>query len=704
MSAYSVLSKTLQKKIYDMKWEAFTPIQEKAIPAILQSSKHMILNASTASGKTEAAFLPVLTAIEKTAMNQLKVLYISPLKALINNQFERIDKLCEGLNIQIHRWHGDISAHRKKQFTEMPAGILQITPESLESLFVNRQQYLGDFFSELEFVIVDEIHSFIGTARGVQLRSLISRAEAFSNEKVRIIGLSATLGNFEPVKIWCDSKNQHDVELVQDDSKGRALLYHLMHFPGYQGFKPRKLFEDILELTTGQKALIFCNSRAVVEETVVALNELVGAENYFAHHSAIDKNEREHVEQLMMKTHEKSIVATSSLELGIDIGDVDLVIQIDSTHSVASLRQRLGRSGRRKGQEQVLQLYTTNEHSLLKTIATMELLLDGWVEPATLYPLPFDVIVQQTLSICAEHNGIPYKLLTTLLLMNKGFPTLEKSQLKMLLEHLTRINLIEVLPNDEIIVGLEGAKLLKGKEFYAVFASTSMYDVYDGNKKIGQLEKSDLLAIGDTIMLSGKLWAITEIDDNKDCLYVQTSQTGQPPKFEGGSTKTHERVAQKVYELLLSSQNFDYLDESAQNLLAELREPYQQTKITLSHRPLWKEGHTYIWELFTDTVTVNTVIAMLKYLGVSILGRDILGRITFVFDGSVRLLLTKLVEFDGDEEDLLDIIRERTELDSRYFEYVPPLLQDQMIMAHELDLPKALAFLHSHKYLILHST
>ena len=700
MSAYQYLSKTLQKKIYDMKWEAFTPIQEQAIPAILQSSNHVIIDAETASGKTEAAFLPVLTAIEKSGQHHLKALYISPLKALINNQFERIDKLCEGLHIDIHRWHGDISAHKKRKFTEAPAGILQITPESLESLFVNRQDFLGDFFSELEFVIVDEIHSFMGQARGVQLRSLLSRAEAFSHHKVRIIGLSATLGNFQPVIQWC----QGETELVQDTSKSRALLYYLMHFPGYQGYKPQKMFQDILELTTGRKALIFCNSRAVVEETVVALNELSESENYFAHHSAIDKNEREHVENLMMSTHDKSIVATSSLELGIDIGDVDLVIQIDSTHSVASLRQRLGRSGRRQGQEQVLQLYSTNEQSLLKTIATMELLLDGWVEPATTYPLPFDVAVQQILSICAEHNGISYQLLMTLLETNKGFPTLENPQFKMLLEHLVRIQLLQVLPNDEVIIGLEGAKLLKGKEFYAVFAATSMYDVYSGNKKIGQLEKSDLLAIGDTVMLSGKLWAITEIDDNKDCLYVQPSQTGQPPKFEGGSTKTHEQVAQKVYEILLSTTTYDYLDESAHNLLQELRHPYQETNLTLSHRPIWKEGRTYDWELFTDTVTVNTVIAMLKRLGAPILGRDLLGKITFIWEGSVRQLLNQLVNFNGEVEELLEIVRERSEVDSRYFEYVPMALQDEMIMAHELDLPKALAFLQGHKYLILHST
>ncbi|MCL1949878.1 MAG: DEAD/DEAH box helicase [Turicibacter sp.] len=701
MDAYQLLSKNLQKKIYDMKWEAFTQVQKEAIPAILTTDKHVILNAATASGKTEAAFLPVLTAIEKTGMESLKAIYVSPLKALINNQFERIDKLCEGLHIDIHRWHGDISAHQKKKFTKAPTGILQITPESLESLFVNRQEHLANFFSQLEFVIVDEIHSFIGTARGVQLRSLISRMEAFSNHKVRIIGLSATLGDFEPVKAWC---GPGDAVLTEDGPSGRTLLYHLMHFPGYQGVKPRRMFEDILELTAGRKALIFCNSRAVVEETVVALNGLAGTENYFAHHSAIDKNEREHVESLMMRTVDKSIVATSSLELGIDIGNVDLVIQIDSPHSVASLRQRLGRTGRRKGQDQILQLYTTHEASLLKTIATMELMLEGWVEPPGTYPLPYDILIQQALSTCAEHHGIAYELLELMLKQNPAFQVLDASKVRIALKHMVKTGLLHILPNQEVIVGLEGARLLKGKEFYAVFMAASMYDVYHGQKKIGQLEKSDLIMVGDTVMLAGKPWAITEIDDSRDCLYVSPSISGESPKFEGGKTSTHVRVAEKVYELLLSGENFDYLDVQAAELLDELREPYGHSGLTAHHRPLFKEGIAYQWELFTDTVTVNTIVAMLKTMGVSILERDILGRVTFIYEGSVGLLLDRLLTFGGSTEELLEAIQDRAEVQSRYFEYVPAAIQEEMLVAHELDLIGALKFLHRFKFKIIHST
>ena len=697
MSAYSLLSKTIQKKVYDLRWEAFTPIQELAIPNILNGEGHVVLSAATASGKTEAAFLPVLTAIEKSAVTQLKVLYISPLKALINDQYDRIHKLCEGMNIEIQSWHGDISQYRKKKFTQSPAGILQITPESLESLFVNRKEYLVDFFSELEFVIIDEIHSFMGQARGVQLRSLISRLALFSNSPVRIIGLSATLGAPDEVKKWCGSPT----EILEDTSRSGELLYSLMHFPGYQGLKPRKLYEDILDLTAGSKAIVFCNSRAVVEEVTIALNDLAGITRFLAHHSSIDKNERLYVEGQMRKSRDTCIVATSSLELGIDIGDMDMVIQIDSTHSVSSLRQRLGRAGRRQGAGQVLQLYSTNEISLIKTVAGMELLLDGWSEPASGYPLPYDVLFQQLISICAEHDGISYDLLLGLISQNAAFKTLEPQRVADLVEHMVRTDFLERIDGrDELIIGLESAKLLKGKTFYSVFSATEMYDVFEGTKKIGQLEKTDVLMPGDTVMLGGRMWLVTEIDD---AVHVQASTTGQPPKFEGGTrAKIADEVAKKMYEVLISSEEFDYLDGAAAALLAEIRENYKG--LAKTQRPIFKEGTTYRMEFFAGTQVTNTLVAMMRCLGVPILERDGLGRVAIRLEGRIGQLLKRLQQFEGCEGELLDIIRDRSDIGSRYFEYLPIGFQDEMLAAHELDVEKAKGFLMSFKHVIIHST
>jgi len=348
-----------------MKWERFTDIQDRSIPVIIESVKDVVISSATASGKTEAAFLPILTLIEGKAGSSLKVLYVSPLKALINNQFERIERLCENSNIAIHRWHGDIDQNKKKKFIKNPSGILQITPESIESLFINRTEHLRAIFKDLEFIVIDEIHALIDKERGVQLRSLISRLERHCNERPRIIGLSATIDNFTLVKDWINHKNPENVAIIESKENDKELFYSLMHFQtGEDRKKPVELYEDMRELTRENQTIIFCNSRGEVEEITVFLNRLAErekmGETYYAHHSSIDKKEREFVEMtLANSTSPKSVVATSSLELGIDIGEIDLVVQVDSTFTVSSLKQRLGRSGRKRGTNQLLQLYTT---------------------------------------------------------------------------------------------------------------------------------------------------------------------------------------------------------------------------------------------------------------------------------------------------------------------------------------------------------
>ena len=205
----------MQKKIWDMKWDKFTSIQDKSIPIILETTKDVILLSGTASGKTEAALLPIISYIENNAEDQLKVLYISPLKALINNQFERIEQLCEHSYIPVHKWHGDVGQSNKNKFVKKPSGILQITPESVESLFINRTEHISHLFKGLEFIVIDEIHSFINTARGVQLRSLLSRIEDYTNERARIVGLSATIDNFKLVKEWVNYKDKKNVEIIE---------------------------------------------------------------------------------------------------------------------------------------------------------------------------------------------------------------------------------------------------------------------------------------------------------------------------------------------------------------------------------------------------------------------------------------------------------------------------------------------------------
>lgn len=692
-----------------MKWSNFTVIQEKAIPAILQTNNDIVLSAGTASGKTEAAFLPILTGVEDIADQALKVMYISPLKALINNQFERINQLCEYMNIEIHRWHGDVSQSKKQKFIKNPTGILQITPESIESLFINKPGVLPTLFKELEFVVIDEIHSFIDKERGVQLRSLLSRIEEFTKVRPRIIGLSATIGNFKVVKEWINLKHPENVSIIEDKSSDKQLLYSLMYFETEEdNNKPVELFEDMRDLTKEQKSIIFCNSRGSVEETTVFLNRLAkkngAGETYYPHHSSIDKKEREYVEKIMSETKEpKSVVATSSLELGIDIGNVDLVVQLDSTYTVSSLKQRLGRSGRERDAEQMLQLYGTGKDSLLQSLAVMELVLDKWIEPAEGYAVPYNILFHQVISICAEKNGVTLKKLLELIENNDIFHSLNLSKAELLIHHMIQNDILEKLSGKgEIIVGLEGERILRSKEFYSVFLTNEEYEVVEGTRKIGRIDKTPFIFEGDNVILSGRLWTIIFLDTERNKAYVNKAVNGKPPKYLGDGGKIHKKIGKKMMEILCSDDNFEYCDGKARAALAELRRPYHLYGIDTTDRVMWKEkGNTYFLETFSSTQIATTIFWMLKIAGANPKGKDLLGRIKFEYDGSLTKLYNDLKNFTWDEKDLLEEKKKKEDFHSKYAEFIPQELKDELHIKHELDLKGTIEYLHQYQWKLI---
>lgn len=693
-----------------MKWSSFTIIQEKAIPVIIELNNDVVLSAGTASGKTEAAFLPILTKVEETADQSLKIIYISPLKALINNQFERINKLCAYMNIEIHRWHGDVSQSKKQKFIKNPTGILQITPESIESLFINRPGSLPTIFRDLEFVVIDEIHSFIDKERGVQLRSLLSRIKEFTKVRPRIIGLSATIGNFDLVKEWINFEHPENVNIIEDKSSDKQLLYSLMYFEtDKDNKKPVELFEDMRDITKEQKAIIFCNSRGNVEETTVFLNRIAhrdgAGETYYAHHSSIDKKEREYVEKVMSETKEpKGVIATSSLELGIDIGNVDLVVQLDSTYTVSSLKQRLGRSGRERDAEQILQLYSTGKDSLLQSLAVMELVLDKWIEPATGYAVPYDILFHQIISICAEKNGVTVRKLLGFIKNNDIFCSLDISKVELLVNHMIQNDILEKLSGSgELIVGLEGERILRSKEFYSVFMTNEEYEVVEGTSKIGRIDKTPFIYEGDNIILSGRLWTIISLDNDRNRAYVTKAVNGKPPKYLGNGGKLHKKVGEKMIEILCSDDEFEYADANkAKAALNELRKPYQLYEISANQRAIWnKEDNLYQLETFTSTQITTTLFWMLKISGANPKRQDLLGRIEFEYDGALSELLNKIGNFYWDEKDIIEEKKKKEDFLSKFASYIPVQLRDEMHIRHELDLIGALEHIQNYRWKLI---
>lgn len=691
--------------IWRMRWESFTPIQDMAIPKIIETKNDIILSSGTASGKTEAAFLPILSLVEKEAEEVLKVVYISPLKALINNQFERIESLCQETNIPIHRWHGDISQSKKKKFIEDPAGILQITPESIESLFINRTEQLRHVFNSVDFIVIDEIHSFLDDERGVHLRSLLSRMESYTEKRPRIIGLSATIDNFSFVKKWVNNNNPESVSIIEAQGSDKNLLYSLMYFENEENNKKLiELFEDIRELTRDQKALIFCNSRGEVEETTVMMNRLAAregiGETYYPHHSSIDKKEREFVEKTMSETKvPKSVIATSSLELGIDIGSIDIVIQLDSTFTVSALKQRLGRSGRKRDTNQMLQLYSTDDDSLIQSLAVMELVREKWVEPAKGYLLPYDILFQQVLSICEETNGITIQKLIEKVKLNDMFYELDEQKIRQLIDHMMENEYLEFIKGlNELIVGLEGERIVRGKEFYSVFMSTEQYDVLEGVKRIGTLDKVMFLNEGDNIILSGKLWTIKSIDGTRNKVYVNKAVDGKPPKYTSGGVKIHKRIGEKIMEVLCTDKVFGYVDGKGKATLDDIRRPYHTYKVSPNERVIWKTKTGQLFETFTGTVITNTLVWMLKSMGVLIKDRDGLGRIELPSDCRIEDLLTKIGEKVWHPEELIKHTKEQELFVSKYSSLIPESLQYEMHNAHEIDIQGVKEYLLDHTF------
>ncbi|MGB6409214.1 MAG: DEAD/DEAH box helicase [Planococcus donghaensis] len=707
MSSFELLSTNMKREIWRMKWDSLTPIQEKTIPLVINTTNDLIISSGTASGKTEAALLPVISLIEQEAVNNLKVIYISPLKALINNQFGRIEKLCEYSNISIHRWHGDVGQHKKKRFLENPAGILQITPESIESMFVNRSNLLKSVFKEVDFIIIDEIHSFFDNARGAHLRSLLTRLSKYTNQPPRLIGLSATVDNFELVKKWLNYEHPENVEVVDIKGTDKNLQYHLMYILKETPLLPMELLQDLRELTRHQKSIVFCNNRGQVEEATVGLNRLAEREGlketYYPHHSSIDKKEREYVEKIMSETSlPKSIVATSSLELGIDIGSIEVVVQIDSTFSVSSLKQRLGRSGRTRDADQILQLYATSEDSLIQSLAVMELVIEKWIEPSKGYSLPFDVLFQQIISICQEKNGLSFGELVDNIQAISIYKDIEDQDIELLIGHMINEEYLEVIKGSgEIIIGLEGEKILRSKDFYAVFMSSEEYEVVAGDKKIGRLDQLFIINVEDNIILAGRLWTIKEIDEGRKKVYVVKAVSGKKPNYSGSPGHIHKKVGEKMMEILTSAKQFHYVNEIAAEVLNDVRRKYLYNNTNHNQRIVWGDREKGVFESFTGTRIANTLVWMLRFYDIGAKVNDTVGRIEISSVSNLKNIFESMKNKKWIVSDLLPHVRDYELLETKYSKEIPHELNMKMHVANEIALEETMEFLNKYEIKII---
>lgn len=611
--SFELLSEPIRKYIRNKRWEQLRPIQEAAILRILTTDYNYILASRTASGKTEAAFLPILS---KTNFNEpgIQVLYISPLIALINDQFYRIEELCKTLEIPVTKWHGEANKTLKNKIIKDPQGIILITPESLEAMFVNKPFNVKLLFSNLKFVVIDEIHSFIGTDRGVHLKSILSRLQKINRTPFKIIGLSATIGDFNEAKKFTGNEQNTKVLLDRTVNKINTIF---RYFNNEGNDLPLELLKDLYIETKDNKVLIFPNSRGRAEEISVKLRKISdkvnGHPNYFSHHSSVDKEIREYVEYFAKNNNRQNfcISCTSTLELGIDIGTIDEVVQIDATHSIASLIQRVGRSGRKEGEKGNLYLYATNQMSLLQSIACWLLYKEGFIEPFISTEKPYDLLIHQALSITKEHSGMNLSQLIKELRVNFAFNKITIEEVTEILNHLIDIDLLEKLQQD-VIIGLEGEKVVNSRDFYSVFKTEENFKVSHVGRIIGEIPLSPQIKEDENIFLAARIWKIKLIDFKSKKIFVDSANDGKKPIFFGSGSTIHPRIREKMLEILFNKVDYEFLDQPSCDEIGKMRKDFSIFDIqdVNTDRPLLSTEKDLLLYSFTGT-RVNRTIQML---------------------------------------------------------------------------------------------
>ncbi|WP_316828589.1 DEAD/DEAH box helicase [Pedobacter miscanthi] len=618
-----LLSAPIRRYIRDKRWESLRPIQSHAIAHIIQSDKHIILSSKTASGKTEAAFLPMLSKLDYTRRG-VKILYVSPLIALINDQFNRIEELCEYLEVPVTKWHGEAKRSAKEALLKSPDGVVLITPESIEAMLVNAPQNAAELFGELQYLVIDEIHSFIGTDRGTQLASLISRLGQINKTGFRVIGLSATIGAVAEAK-KLTGHPEHTTLLKDKAKREMDISFKYYKIEGVE--LPLDLLKDLYLEVKDSKVLIFPNSRGRAEEVAVKLKKISGRvkghTNYFSHHSSVDRELREYIEQFA-KTNTRypfAISCTSTLELGIDIGSVEKVVQIDAAHSIASLIQRVGRSGRRDGEKSSLISYATDEWNLTQSLACIELFREDFIEPMHAAEKPYDLLLHQILSIVKQYNGRTIDQLKDLVAVNFAFANISPEEIHYIIKGLLEHEQLEQI-GLELIIGVEGERTVNTKDFYSVFRTDPSFKIIHQDKTIGELPLMSSLQIDENILLAAKIWKIQEIDYRASKVFVIPAKDGKKPIFFGTGGEVHPKIREKMLEILCVGRynNYPELSEEAQEALRLLQLEFRSFSIQdiRIDRPLMAKHLESIFYAFQGTKINRSINFLLSLKNIEV--------------------------------------------------------------------------------------
>lgn len=634
MEVFNRYAAFIQDHIYRSGWQTLRAVQNAAGDAIFNTEQNVLLTASTASGKTEAAFFPILSLLDENPPSSVGVLYIAPLKALINDQFERLTALCEEADIPVTRWHGDVTQTHKRKLLCKPSGILQITPESLESLMINKHMEIPSLFGDLRFIVIDEIHSLLRADRGGQTFCLIERLCRLAGCNPRRIGLSATIGNPEEAgkflaagsglatvipkfdggkEVWRLSM-EHFFNTAPQADEGKNIIAETPVLEPATDTAPKAADPGmgyIFEHTRGKKCLIFTNSREECESVCQHLRQYCEAkrepDRFLIHHGNLSASYRESAEDEMKDDDSlMSICATATLELGIDIGRLERAFQIDAPFTVSGFLQRMGRTGRR-GNPSEMWFVMREDHPearamlpdmipwyLIQGIALVQLYLEErFVEPPRTEKLPFSLLYHQTMSTLASCGEMSPAELASRVLPLSVFHRISQDNFRVLLRHLLEIDHINRTENGGIIVGLAGERIVNNYKFYAVFQENIEYTVRADSEQLGTIVKPP--PVGDKIAIAGRVWVVDEVDHKRRVIYCTLVKGNIPAYFGDVAGDIHTRILERMRQVLTEQKSYPYLMRRAVCRLQEARETF--CKAGMADSPLIHLGGK-MWALF----------------------------------------------------------------------------------------------------------
>ncbi len=616
----------IREFIYSRSWDSLRAVQIAAAKTIFETDRNLLLTSSTASGKTEAAFFPILTELYENPSASIGVLYIAPLKSLINDQFLRIDELLEETGIKVTHWHGDVAASHKKKLIEKPEGILQITPESLESMLINRSNDIPRLFCDLRYIVVDEIHTLMGSDRGNQILCQLVRIAQKIGYSPRRIGLSATVGDIKKAADWLSSGSGRDTDAPRFEEEQIRWRLGMEHFFIHNSEQPEKEtaagdkengvsidagYEYMYDCVKDKKSLVFSNSREETEYVCATLRQIASNRGdkdiFLIHHGNLSASLREEAEMKMKDEDIHAVTcATVTMELGIDIGKLERILQNDAPNSVSSFLQRLGRSGRRGQPPEMMMVFREEEPlpnaplpqlipwGLIRAIAIVQLYIEErFIEPPFSKKQPFSLLFHQTLSVLAANGELSAAKLADKVLTLPPFEHISKEDYKALLIHMLNSDLLEMTEEKGLIVGLAGERILNSFKFYAVFNDSEDYTVRCESEEIGTITTPP--PVGDRFALAGRVWEVLECDIKRRLVYVKGVEGKMEISWPGDYGEIHTRILERMKRVLSEDTVYPYLKPNAARRLETARRVARATGMT--HRSLVHLGG-YTWCLF----------------------------------------------------------------------------------------------------------